>query len=137
ADRAAASDALASVDLLDRRRSPLSTLSGGQRQRVLIARALASEPDLLLLDEPTANLDPAAEAGFHELLRALNQRVTIVTVSHDLRFVSRYVGKAICVSRTVHIHGTTHVTDEEIQAIYGGSVRAVKHDDSHSECSHP
>ena len=70
-------------------------LSGGQRQRVLIARALACEPDLLLLDEPTANVDPGAEEQFYATLNNLRRKMTILTVSHDLGFVNREIDRII------------------------------------------
>jgi zinc transport system ATP-binding protein len=128
ADRAAAMDALAEVNLADLRRRPFSDLSGGQRQRVLIARALASQPDLLLLDEPTANLDVAVEQEFHELLADLSERLTLVLVSHDIGFVAELVDKVVCVRGTVAIHATTELTGELMRDLYGHDVRLVRHD---------
>ena len=91
ADRRAAIDALAQVGMEEFRRRPFADLSGGQRQRVLIARALCCKPDLLLLDEPTSNVDSLVEARLLDLLRDLNRQMTIVMVSHDLGFVSGLV----------------------------------------------
>ena len=84
-------DALGQVDMEDFGRRPFAALSGGQRQRVLIARALCCKPDLLLLDEPTSNVDSLVEARLLDLLRELNRRMTILMVSHDLGFVSGLV----------------------------------------------
>ncbi|MGW8258312.1 MAG: ATP-binding cassette domain-containing protein, partial [Thermoguttaceae bacterium] len=104
-------------------------LSGGQRQRVLVARALCTQPDLLLLDEPTANVDSRLESHLWDLLRELNRRMSIVMVTHDLGFVSNLVEKVICVNRRVVVHPTTQITGEVISEIYGSDVRMVQHGD--------
>ena len=126
--REAAGKALAEVGLYDLRRRPFGALSGGQRQRTLIARALATEPEILLLDEPTASLDAVMEAGLYELLRHLNERLTVVTVSHDLGFVSRFVKTVVCIKRCVVVHPTSEITGEAILEMYGGDVCMVRHD---------
>lgn len=128
-DRNAAFDALDQVGMKDFRRRPFAALSGGQRQRVLIARALCCKPDLLLLDEPTSNVDSAVEARLLDLLRELNQRMTILMVSHDLGFVSGLVESVICVNRRVVVHPTSQMTGEAIRDIYGGEVRVVRHNE--------
>ena len=129
ADRRAANDALRQVGMEDFRRRPFASLSGGQRQRVLIARALCGNPDLLLLDEPTSNVDTLVEARLLEILRELNQRMTILMVTHDLGFVSNLVESVICVNRRVVVHLTSQITGASINDIYGGEVRAVHHHD--------
>jgi zinc transport system ATP-binding protein len=128
ADRQAALAALGEVGLTEEcHRRPLANLSGGQRQRALIARALASRPDLLLLDEPTANLDMAVQGDFFDLLHRLNERLTVVLVSHDVGFVSQHVRTVICVSHTVEVHTTREVDGHVINELYGGPVRFVHH----------
>lgn len=137
AHRDAACQALREVGLYDLRQRPFGTLSGGQRQRTLIARALASEPELLLLDEPTANLDAPAESDLYELLRRLNERLTVVMVTHDLGFVSRFVRTVICVNRCVVVHPTSEITGEIIREIYGADVCMIRHDQRRPPGGHP
>lgn len=133
-DRAAVASALAEVGLAEFGDRPFAALSGGQRQRVLIARALACEPELLLLDEPTSNLDQRVEDEFYALLQHLNARLTIVLVSHDLSVVSKFVKTAVCVNRSIMVHQTGALTGDAIAALYGHSVRMVRHD--HAGHSH-
>lgn len=127
-DRAAAMNALEKVGLANRARSRFSELSGGQRQRALIARALVDDPDLLLLDEPTANVDQTIEQQFRETLRTLSGDMSIVLVSHDLSFVSAWLGHVLCVNRDVHMHPTASIDGKTLQEIFGGDIVAVRHD---------
>ncbi len=128
-----AQDSLAEVGLGDLSRKSFNELSGGQRQRVLIARALCSEPELLLLDEPTSNIDPRSEENLYETLTKLNQHMTILLVSHDLGFVSQVVKSVICVNRQVIIHPTSQINGTIIKEIYGGDFNLVRHD---HRCDH-
>jgi zinc transport system ATP-binding protein len=128
-DRDAAHEALRQVDMDEFCHHKFASLSGGQRQRVLIARAICSRPDLLLLDEPTSNVDTLVESRLWDLLQELNKQMTILMVTHDLGFVSNLVEKVICVNRRVVVHPTTHVTGEVISDIYGSDVKMVHHGD--------
>lgn len=101
ADRRIAGEALAETGLYDLRHKPIGTLSGGQQQRVFIARALAGHPDLLLLDEPTAGMDPEAQAVFYSLLKELvaSKGLTLLLVSHDLASISTVVDRQVCLDK--------------------------------------
>lgn len=96
-----AEEALRKVNLLDKKNAPFSTLSGGQAQRALIARALVSNPALLLLDEPTASVDTKAEQEIHDLLLSLKGTTTILMVTHDLQTVFQKVDRWLCINRQV------------------------------------
>ncbi|MDF7825572.1 ABC transporter ATP-binding protein [Pontiellaceae bacterium B12227] len=130
-DREVAHAMLERVGLGLLHKRPLNALSGGQQQRVLIARALVSEPKLLLLDEPTSSLDDYVEQELFDLLQELNKELTIVVVSHDVAYVSRYVEKVICVNRVVHTHPVSEIDENLIHDMYGEHVHAVRHDQEH------
>ena len=135
-DRQAALEALDELKMSGLSERHFSRLSGGQRQRVLIARALCGDPDLLLLDEPTANIDPEVQETFFKILQDLNARMTILVVSHDIGFVSRKVKSVICVNRHVVVHPTSEVNGALIQEMYGGDVCMIRHDHRCSEDGH-
>lgn len=128
ADKEVAMSALEEIGVEQLAKRPFSKLSGGQRQRVLIARTLACEPEILLLDEPTANVDPDTEGVLHSFLQKLVEKVTILLVSHDLAFVFKAVKSALCVNRTVVRHPTAKITPEAIRGLYRGEMRIVRHD---------
>jgi zinc transport system ATP-binding protein len=94
---------------------------------VLLARALVAEPRILLLDEPTASIDQRLESGIFDLLKALNARMTILLVSHDVAFISRYVTRGACVNRTLVCHHTDAIDGQVIQDLYGEDVRMIAH----------
>ena len=103
----------------------IGELSGGQRQRVFIARALVTRPRLLLLDEPTANIDTRGQAEFFKMLEDLNRDITIVVVSHDLLVVSRYVKSVACVNKRLHYHDQAEITGDMLDTMYPCTVEEV------------
>jgi zinc transport system ATP-binding protein len=104
-DRAAVAAALTAVDLADRSDDPVSTLSGGQQQRTLIARALAGEPELLVLDEPTAGVDAASQAAFAGALRGfVSGGGTVLLVAHELGPLQPLVSRAVVVHQGRIVH---------------------------------
>ena len=127
-DREAAREALAEVEILDLEQRPLTALSGGQLQRVLIARALACNPEVLILDEPTAHIDPKVEEGVFELLKRFNERLTVLVVSHDVGFITRYINRVACLNRRLVCHPAAELTGKMIEELYGGPLKVVQHD---------
>jgi zinc transport system ATP-binding protein len=129
-DIVAAKNALETMQLTDCASKPFRNLSGGQRQRVLIARAVCGEPEILVLDEPTNNIDSQSEEILFDILTELNRRMTIIMVSHDIGFVNRCVTKVLCVNRTVHVHSTANLNGKAIHELYGhNDMKLVLHED--------
>ena len=130
ADHRAADSAMAATDVNDLASRPIASLSGGQLQRVLIARALATDPALLLLDEPTAHVDTRAEHGLFDLLARLRERMAIVIVSHDVGLVSRHVDRIACLNRVLTCHAALPLAPGVLERLYGMPVRLVDHADA-------
>jgi len=125
ADRREAREALKRLDMGNFASTKISELSGGQRQRVFIARALVTQPELLLLDEPTASIDTRGQAEFFKLLAEINREITILVVSHDLLVVSRYVKSVACVNKRLHYHDQAEITGEMLETMYSCTVEEV------------
>ena len=124
--RRLATECLAQVGLAELAEQPFWALSGGQKQRVLIARALATEPEVLLLDEPTAGIDPGAEATIMEVISRLNRDrgLTVVLVSHHLRLVRSLVGSVIWVEHGTATKGAAAdiLAPERLAEVFGPAV---------------
>ncbi len=120
-------DSLARVDMCGLRDRPIGDLSGGQRQRVYIARALAVEPEILLLDEPTASVDPRVSTSIYELLRRLNEHVTIVMISHDMSAIASYVKTVGCLNRHLFYHEDKELSPEVLELAYQCPIDLLAH----------
>lgn len=108
---------------------PAHALSGGERQRVLVARALACEPDMLLLDEPTANIDMNVERAFHDHLKRLNERIPIVLVSHDLGFIATYLSRVVLMSGSIRTLDAAQVHAHDVEDVYQEPVKQLRRDE--------
>jgi len=127
-DKKAADEAMEIVGLTEKKNILLSELSGGYQRRLLIARAIVSHPDLMILDEPTANLDKEIAQELLNLLKKLNDQMTIIMVSHDPSFVSDFIEKVVCVNHGAVVHPTSTIDVNSISHIYSSPMRTVRHD---------
>jgi zinc transport system ATP-binding protein len=136
---AAAESAMEQVGVADLAKRQIGELSGGQRQRVLIARALATDVELLLLDEPMAGVDVHMEQGILATLRELRKRMPIVLVSHDIGSVSHEVNRVACVNRRVAVHRPDELSGDVIGELYHshGVVLPIHHHDHCPIDEHP
>ncbi|MEA2112272.1 MAG: metal ABC transporter ATP-binding protein [Campylobacterota bacterium] len=116
-------EAMLKMDVLDLQDKLIGTLSGGQRQRVMIARALASEPDILILDEPNTGVDMQSQERFYSLLRELNQKekITIVFVTHDIGVIADDIGRLFTVNQTMLTCNNPKeaISCEDMSRLYG------------------
>ena len=128
---------LEAIDMVDMREyayKNIGELSGGQQQRIFIARALVSEPSLLILDEPTVGIDYKNVERFYELLHELNtnQNLTLLLVTHDTGVMTEYATNVVCLNKTLHFHGNikeySQLSTEDLSEIYGHPVQVIVHD---------
>lgn len=99
------------------RKQRFGQLSGGQRQRILIARAIINDPEILILDEPTANIDKEAQDTVQKLLAKLNEKLTLLMVSHHFDFITSDVNRVLCIDRTMHFHPTHTIKGQHLSLI--------------------
>lgn len=105
-------EALKKVNMQEFSKSKMSNLSGGQRQRVLIARALFSNPSILLLDEPTSNIDISGCEQIYTTLKELSKNITVIVISHDISVVLKYATKAVYINKTLTYHDLSKIKDD-------------------------
>ena len=126
-DREKARQALEKAGMWEHRHKHIGKLSGGQKQRVFIARALATDPEILFLDEPTSGVDPEFHVNLYDILQELNKQVTIVVITHDIGVVSSYMKSIACVNKHFIFHEGSHITQEMIDMAYQCPVELVAH----------
>lgn len=126
--------AIEAVGMSEYTHQNIGNLSGGQQQRIFIARALVSEPELIILDEPTVGIDSENVQRFYELLHELNKQkgITLLLVTHDTGTMTKYATDIVCLNRTLHFHGKpeeyARLTEKEMSKLYGHPVNIVSHD---------
>lgn len=130
-DHQIAYEALKKVGMESLRDRDIGELSGGQRQRVFIARALAMQPRVLLLDEPVASVDPQWQKQFFELLHQLNNELAIVLVTHDVSVLASQIDQLACVNRKLFYHGSTREGIHKISELYHCPMEIAVHEVPH------
>lgn len=130
-DKEKIANALAQVGLTPEHRRLIGDLSGGEQQRVFIARALAGEPEIIFLDEPTAGVDVKAQEQFYALLKKLNQtlELTLILVSHDIDVVANEATELACINQELVYHGTPHtfIKGDYLNRLYGKETKFILH----------
>ncbi len=126
-DKELAMEALRYVDMAEYAHRQIGQLSGGQQQRVFIARAIACDPEILLLDEPTSSIDPVQQNAFYEMLKDLNKKMAVIIVSHDISAISVNVEEIVCLNRTLHYHGSSELTEEILEDTYQCPLQFISH----------
>lgn len=130
-DNAAIDNAMETAGVVDLKDRLIGKLSGGQRQRVFIARALAGDPKVLILDEPAVGVDMASKAHFYEFLHNLNKNsgITILFVTHDLGVIAKEVDTVLCLNTTLLCHSQPQELSQDrlVEIAYGGKVTPVIH----------
>lgn len=140
-DMVMATKALTEVRMQDYATKRINELSGGQQQRVLIAKALAANPDMLILDEPTTGIDEQSQDEFYKILAKLQARgIAVIMVSHDVDIVLKLVSRVICLNRTIVYDGEPEHFDADkyLPRLYGQQHRVLHHQhEGHSEAHDP
>jgi zinc transport system ATP-binding protein len=117
---------LQKVGMWPLRNRSIGELSGGELQRTLLARAIVSYPRLLIMDEPDTHVDNKFEMELYELLRELNQQITILLVSHDIGTISPYIKTIACVNGHLHYHTSNEISEEQLK-VYNCPIEIITH----------
>ena len=125
ADRRAATETLDMLGLENQAKRGFAELSGGQRQRALLARALVSRPRLLILDEPTANIDRESARRLESFILQQKDRLSILLITHDFDFLSDAVDRVLCVNRNAHMHDRHGLSASDLQRLFVGHFHAL------------
>jgi zinc transport system ATP-binding protein len=126
-DEKAVQKALKDVEIYKLRDRQISEISGGQMQRVFIARSIVREPKLLIMDEPMASIDPEMQNSFYKLLSRLNDKMTIILISHDVGAVSTHVDKIACLNRELFYHGPVEGSAKGLEEVYKCPLELISH----------
>lgn len=136
--REVAMEMLAKIHMAGHAEKPFGMLSGGQQQRVHIARALASKPKLLVLDEPSTGVDSVAQEDFYELLVKFRDEmnISVIMVSHDIGVVTAHADRIACLNLQLHYHGEPNscFEPETMQKVYGKDFNIMVHDSRCATC---
>lgn len=120
-------ESLEQVGMMEHRKKAMGQLSGGQRQRVFIARALVTDPTLLLLDEPTASIDPNTTREIYNLFHKLNEQLAILLVSHDMMAITSSTKTVACLNRHLVYHNNRELSQEILEKVYGCPIDLIAH----------
>ena len=105
----------------------INELSGGELQKILIARAIISNPNLLILDEPFSNIDASSTNEYYQVLERLSKSMSILIVSHDIGTIISHTDDVICVNKNVHYHKDNKLSNNDIQSTYGCPIELIGH----------
>jgi zinc transport system ATP-binding protein len=115
------------MDIENVKSKSIGELSGGQLQRTLLARAIINDPELLILDEPNSYVDKRFESHFYELLKEINQKTTIILVSHDIGTIISTVKNIACVNETLHYHSGTDIDGDWLEEHWACPFDVITH----------
>jgi len=137
-DRKKALEYLSVMGIEEFKNVPFEELSGGQQQRASVARALAGEPRILILDEPNTGIDVIGQEDFYHLLKGLQKRfnITIIMASHDIGTIPAYIDEIACLNHSLHYHGNPlgALNEEVLTELYGKNVDLLQHTDICDKC---
>lgn len=105
---------------------PIGELSGGEMQRTMLGRAIISSPRLLVLDEPDTHVDNRFEMELYQLLKELNDHMTILLVSHDVGTITPYIKTIACVNGDLHYHTSNEISEEQLK-VYNCPIEIITH----------